>query len=150
MTANQFWGKYLKDKKINSQDAVFSGEMVFENSSVTGIEQASLVLNGKKTCCFSAFDSFEINFEPLPAIGEVYIVEKSNGEPFCIIEIDDVRVLPFREVSWEMAKQEGEDATLDDWRDKQSEYMEEEAALCGFEWTDESRVVFEHFHVIYA
>ena len=48
-----------------------------------------------------------------------------------------------------MARQEGEDQSLEEWRDKQREYMEEEAALCGFDFTDESLVVFEHFHVIY-
>ena len=149
MTSGQFFQKYLKDNTIKEEDIVYSGEMCFESSGVTGIEQCELVKTGKKTCCFTAFESFDINLEPLPVVGEIYVVENTEEKPFCIIELDDVKVLPFKEVSWEMARQEGEDQNLEEWRDKQREYMEEEAALCGFDFTDESLVVFEHFHVIY-
>lgn len=150
MTPTQYFSKFLKDTKQKEEDVFFSGEMCFENSGITGIEQGELVKAGKKTCCFTPFESFEINFEPVPVPGEVYIVENSEEKPFCIIELDDVKVLPFNEVSWEMARQEGEDENLEDWKDKQREYMEEEAELCGFEFTDNSLVVFEHFHVIYS
>ncbi len=149
MTPNEYWQKFLKETKQKEEDINFSGEMVFENSGITGIEQGALVEGGKKTCCFSAFESFEINMEPLPVAGEVYIVENTEEEPFCIIEIDDVKVLPFKDVSWEMARQEGEDEDLEAWREKQMEYMIQEGDLCGFDFTEESKVVFEHFHVIY-
>lgn len=149
MTATQYWNKYLSDTKQKIEEATFSGELVFENSGITGIEQSFLIQQGKKTCCFTAFDSFAINFEPIPVVGEVYIVEDTNENPVCIIEIDDVQVLPFNQVTWQMAEQEGEDSSLEEWKNKQFEYMSDEADICGFEFTENSKVVFEHFHVIY-
>ncbi len=149
MTCEEFWGKYLSDTKQSAEDAAYSGEMVFENSSVTGIEQLNLVMSGKRCVNFSAFPSYEINREPLPVEGEVYIVEDETDEPRCIIEITDVKVLPFEDVSWELASKEGEDENLEQWRDKQREYMEEEADLCGFDFNDKTPVVCEIFRVIY-
>lgn len=151
MTANEFWNLYLEKSglKASDEEPVFSGELSFENDGAVGFEQLSLILLEKKTAFFSAFESFEINREPLPVVGEMYIVEDSDDQPCCIIEIDDVQVLPFHEVTWAMARQEGEDSGLMEWREKQREYMEDEAALCGFNFDDNSRVVFEHFHVVY-
>ncbi len=149
MTCEEFWEKYLTDSKLSREDAAYSGEMLFENSSVTGTEQLDLVLRGQRTASFSAFPAYEINREPVPVAGEVYIVEDGDEEPRCIIELVDVKVVPFGEISWELASKEGEDENLEQWRDKQREYMEEEADLCGFEFNDETPVVCEIFRVIY-
>ena len=147
--AEQYWESYLSATGQKKEDAAFSGELVFEDNGFTGLNQLALILGGQKTALFSAFPAYEINREPLPVQGEVYIVEDGNGKPRCIIEVCDVQVLPFGEVSWEMAEREGEDENLEVWREKQREYMGEEADLCGFLFSDETKVVFEHFKVIY-
>ena len=149
MTIHDYWGQYLAATGQKSETATFSGELCFENRSAVGSEQLALVLAGQKTALFSAFDSYAINREPMPATGEVYIVEDGDGKPRCIIELVDVQVLPFSAVSWEMAQKEGEDASLADWRDKQREYLQEEADVCGFPFSEDMRLVFEAFTVIY-
>ena len=149
MNINEYWKKYLKDTNQSEYEAVFSGEIVFESSGLVGFEQRNLILNGKKTATFTPFDCFEINFEPIPVVGEVYIVEDENDNPYGIIEIDDVKILPFKDISWEMAKQDGEDQNFAQWLEKQRLFMQEEAEICGFDFTDDSKVVFEHFHLIY-
>lgn len=149
MTADEYWRRYLAATAQEPDAAAFSGELCFENDGTVGEAQLALVLSGRKTALFTAFDAYAINREPVPATGEVYIVEDRSGEPRCVIELTSVQVLPFCDVSWEMARQEGEDASLADWRDKQREYMQEEADLCGFTFGDGSRVVFETFRVLY-
>lgn len=149
MTTTEYWEHYLASTNQKPEDAVFSGEFAFENTGAVGTEQLALLLTGKKTATFSAFESYGINREPLPVAGEVYIVKNSADEPCCIIEVTDVQVLPFKSVSWEMAQKEGEDENLASWQEKTREYMEDEAAICGFDFTEDSRIVFEAYRIIF-
>ena len=149
MSISEYWEKFLRESKQNPDEVGFSGEMVFDGNAVSGTERLSLVLGGKKTAMFSAFDSYGINREPLPVSGELYIVEDAAGEPKCIVEITDVNLVPFSEVSWNLAERDGEDENLAAWREKTRELMEDEAAVCGFEFTDSSKLVCEIFRVIY-
>ena len=145
----EYWEGFLKSSGQNKDEVGFSGELVFENEGNTGEEQLALVLSGEKTASFTPFPAYAINFEPLPVAGEIYIVEDRNGSPKCIIEITNVSVIPFNEVTWEMARQEGEDENLQQWQDKQREFLAEEAEICGFDFTEETQLVFEIFRVIY-
>lgn len=148
MGINEYWENFLKDTNQNPDEVGFSGEIDFENG-IVGEEQLSLVLLGKRTANFSAFDSYSINREPLPVSGEMYIVENNNGEPKCIIELTDVNVIPFNEISWQLAQRDGENENLEEWKEKQRELMEDEAAICGFEFKEDSKIVCEVFKVIY-
>ena len=147
--AEQYWESYLAASNQKKEEATFSGELMFEDDGFTGMSQLALILSGQKTAVFSPFPAYEINREPLPVAGEVYIVEDKEGIPRCIIEVTDVHVLPFGDVTWEMAQREGEDENLQVWQEKQRDYMGEEADLCGFDFNDSTKVVFEVFRVIY-
>ena len=149
MTIGEYWDKFLAESKQNPDEVGFSGELSFAERGVVGNEQLALVLSGKRTVTFTAFDSYAINREPLPVSGEVFIVEDKDGEPRGIVEVTDGSVIPFGEITWELARREGEDESLEEWREKQRDYMEDEAALCGFEFTDSSKVVCEVFRLIY-
>ena len=60
-----------------------------------------------------------------------------------------MNIVPFNEVTWEMAQQEGEDENLEGWREKYREYLEDEGAVVGFEFSPDIRLVFQTFHVVY-
>ena len=150
MTAFEFWNQYLKDTNQKAENAVYNGELCFEDSSWAGQGQLSLVLGGKKTAIFTPFPSFDINRESVPAGGEVYIVEDTEEEPCAVIRVKDVKVLPFNEIDWELAKQDGENNSLEEWQDKEREFFEDEADLCGFDFTEDMLVVCEIFELIYT
>ena len=149
MTTSEFWKSYLKATGRSEENAVYSGELVFEDTGFTGQTQLSLVLSGAKTATFTPFDSFEINRESIPVSGEVYIVLDSKEEPCCIIEVINVSVIPFNEIPWDLAARDGENENLFEWRDKMREFLEDEADLCGFEVHEDSKIVCEIFRVIY-
>ncbi len=149
MTSQAFWEQYLTETGQQREDASYAGELQFENTGAVGQTQLLLLLSGKKTALFSPFDFYVINRLPLPLTGAFYLVVDSTREPECIIELTDVQVLPFGEVTWEMAQLEGEDADFDAWKDKQREYLEEEAALSGFDVNAETKLLFEKFRVVY-
>lgn len=149
MTTTEFWKTYLKTTNQAEGNAVYSGELVFEDTGFTGQTQLSLVLSGAKTATFTPFDSFEINREPLPVRGEVYVVLDSSEEPCAVIEVTDVNVVPLNEIPWDLARRDGENENLADWQDKMREFLEDEADLCGFDAREDSKIVCEIFRVIY-
>lgn len=149
MTITEFWETYLKKTNQNPEDAVYSGELSFSERGITASVQLNLVLSGSKTAIFTPFETFQINLEPIPISGEVYVVTDSENEPKCIIEVTDVNVVPFNEISWELAQRDGENENLDEWREKMQDFIEEDAALCGFEAKPDTKIVCEIFRVIY-
>ncbi len=149
MTTSEFWKQYLKDTNQKEDEAVYSGELVFEDDGMTGQTQLSMVLSGAKTAMFTPLDTIEINMEKMPSVGEVYVVLDSNDEPRCVIELTDVRIIPLNEISWELAQKDGEDENMDDWKAKMEEFLEEEADLCGFEPLPDSKIVCEIFKLVY-
>ena len=146
---SEYWDKFLAESKQDPDEVGFSGERYFEDRGVTGMTQLALVLSGQKTALFYPYESFIINHEPLPLSDEMYIVEDRNDEPKCIVQLTDVNVIPFVEISWELARRSGEDENLEQWRERQRAFFEEEADICGFDFNDGTRIICEIFSVVY-
>ena len=95
------------------------------------------------------FTTYTINQEPIPISGELYIVVDNNEEPVCVIETQSIEIIPFEEISWQMAKLEGEDNSFEEWKNKQIEIISDEGNILGFEFSPDIRMVFQTFNVIY-
>lgn len=149
MTPFEFWNEYLKKTGQKVENAVYNGELCFEDSSWAGQSQLSLVLVGKKTAIFTPFPSFDINRESVPCGGEVYIVEDTAEEPCAVIRVKDVKLIPFNQIDWDLARQDGENENLEDWQDKERDFFEDEADICGFDFTEDMPVVCEIFELVY-
>ncbi len=145
---DEYWEKFLKETGRDSDERC-AGDLNFEAKGFVGDELVSLVISGKKTAFFSSYATFAIDGEPLPVSGELYIVVDRADNPRCVIELQSVEVIPFNEITWEMAKQEGEDENMTDWRNKEQEYLEEEGAVLGFSFTPDIKLVFQTFRVVY-
>jgi len=145
---DEYWNKFLQEKGLPPETRC-AGDLTFEAKGFVRDELTALVVAQKKTVFFSSYATFAIDQEPLPVSGELYIVVDRSNKPVCVIELDQVQVLPFNEVTWEMAAQEGEDENLEAWRQKQTEYLEDEGAVLGFEFTPDIKVVYQSFKVIY-
>jgi len=145
---DQYWEKFIKASG-RSEDDKCSGDLNFEAKGFVGNEKLALVLGGQKTAFFASWPTFSIDMEPLPVSGELYIVVDRANKPQCVIELESVKIVPFNEVTWEMAKQEGEDENLGAWKERQQENLEDEGALVGFEFTPDIKLVFQTFKVVY-
>lgn len=143
-----YWEKFLQETGRDPEDKC-AGDLTFEAKGFIGDEMVSLVLNGQKTAFFSSFATFQIDGEPLPVSGELYTVLDRNGDPACVIEMTDVNIIPFNDVTWGMAQKEGEDENLEQWRLKKQENLEDEGAILGFEFTPDMKLVFQVFRVVY-
>lgn len=145
---DEYWENFIKDTG-RSEDDKCAGDLTFEAKGFVGDEMISLVLSGKKTAFFSSWATYSIDQEPLPVSGELYVVLDRANNPRCVIETESVNIIPFNEVTWGMAVKEGEDENIEQWREKKQEYLEDEGAILGFEFTPDIKLVFQTFKVVY-
>ena len=66
-----------------------------------------------------------------------------------MIKITGVQIVPFDQVTWEMAAREGEDSSLEEWRERERENLEDEGAVVGFEFSSDIKLVYVEFEVAF-
>ena len=145
---DEYWNDFIKDTGRDEEDKC-AGDLTFEAKGFVGDELVSLVLSGKKTAFFTTWATYAIDQEPLPLTGKLYVVLDRAENPRCVIETESVNIIPFNEVTWGMAVKEGEDENHQQWREKKQEYIEDEGAILGFDFTPDIKLVFQTFKVVY-
>lgn len=145
---DNYWNKFLQDTGRSPEERC-SGDLTFDAKGFLSAELISMVLSGTKTAFFTTLPTYTIDQEPLPISGELYLVIDNQDSPRCIIEIESVQIVPFNEVTWQMAQKEGECQNLAEWKEKETEYIEEEAHLMGFDFEPDLKLVYQTFRVIY-
>ncbi|MDR2505573.1 MAG: ASCH domain-containing protein [Oscillospiraceae bacterium] len=126
--------------RMSDYNDIFS----FGDSPEMADELLALVLAGKKTATTSSVPKDK----PLPKVGDRCLVLDGAGNPACVIETTAATVLPFCEVTWEMAKREGEDETLESWREGHVSFFSRESQSEGYTFSEDMTVVFEDFVVV--
>ena len=123
----------------------------FGDSPELADELVALVLAGTKTATASLAQAYEPESEePLPRPGDLSVILDGDGQPVCIIETTEIRVLPFGQVDPQFAYDEGEgDRSLDYWRDAHTRFFTRECRQYGCTVTDDLPVVCERFRVVY-
>lgn len=99
----------------------------------------NLVLNGKKTATTSLYE-----FDSLPIVGDISILTDLNNNDMCILKTNKVVVTEFKNITWDLAKLEGEDNSLEEWRKVHKTYF----SKIDSNFNDETKVIFEIFEVI--
>lgn len=81
------------------------------------VELNALVIAGTKTATTGLLEDYVKETEGLEYVGERLALLDNQGQSIATIEIIDVEVKPFIEVTWAHAEAEGEgDASLEEWR----------------------------------
>ena len=148
MTINTFWQEFLAAKNPDPSTQYYSS-FHFCNDEKLANELLALVLSGKKTATASSLPCYEIEGEKLPQVGNYSIVTDFSGNPHCVIETTAVTIMRFGDMTYDICKREGEDDTLESWREGHIKYFSQEAAELGFEFSEDMPIVFEDFTVVY-
>ena len=98
-----------------------------------------LVLDGKKTATTSLFE-----FNSLSTVGDVSILTDSNNNDMCILKTKKVIVTEFKNITWDIAKLEGENISLEEWRKVHKDFF----SKIDSSFNDDTEVIFEIFEVI--
>lgn len=107
-----------------------------------------LVLEGKKRATASSLWAYEIEGEEIPKAGQKSVITYWDGTPGCVIQTTNVRILPYRDITFDIAVLEGEDDTLESWQRNHTKFFTEEGKEVGYEFNEDMPVIFEEFEVL--
>lgn len=106
---------------INNLDILKDNNLNSINRWTFGIDAdklVKLVLDGKKTATTSLYE-----FDSLPIVGELSILTDSNNDDMCILKTKEVIVTKFKNITWDLAKLEGENNSLEEWRKVHTDFL---------------------------
>ncbi len=150
LTIDQYFNLYLNESGRTTKETSFGGEITFGLDEEECNLFIQMVLSGEKKANTCSLESMEIDFEPLPQKGQFSVLTDYYGKPVAILETIDVQIIEFNNITWEMAKKEGNASTMEEWRESHIQYLEEDGALMGYEFSSSMPIVFEEFKVVYA
>ena len=107
-----------------------------------------LVLKGQKKATASSVLGYQIEGEEIPKEGNLSVITDWDGNPRCVIKTTRVRIIPYKDITFDIAKLEGEDDTLESWRKNHEKFFTEEGKDLGYKFSEEMKVIFEEFEVI--
>ena len=146
MNADELWKKYCAENSIdiNTRHDVWA-------FGAAPDELAKLVLKGIKTATASAYDLYFIDSEsePLPEVGGYSIILNSKDEALCIIQTTKVRIMAFKDMTYDICKLEGEDEVLETWIENHVAFLKESCDEYGYQFSFDMPIVFEEFKVVY-
>lgn len=151
-TMDAFWRRYLTTlpgthPHRRARPTVFA----FGDSAALGAELLALVLQGRKRATAGLPIEFTAAGDPLPEAGDVSIVTQADGTPAAIIEILEVKLVPFRDVDSAFAAEEGEDdGTLTSWRAAHRAYFGRVGARLGGPFDETELIVCQRFRLLWA
>ncbi len=145
------WENYLKslgkDAK-NTKDTYTSWH--FCDNEYDANKLAELVVTGTKRGTSSLLDFYSLDNEELPKVGEYCVITNWQGIARCIIKIKKIHIIPFSEVTEELATIEGEgDKSLAYWRNAHIKFFTRGLKEFNIEFNESMKVVFEEFEVVY-
>lgn len=143
-----FWNQFLIDTNRDLNEK-YQAAFHFELTEKLANELLELVLRGQKKATASSLNSYTIENERLPQTGDLNIVTDWNGNPRGVIQTTCVTILPYKDITYEICKREGEDDNLESWQQGHLRFYKEEGKLLGYEFSEDLLVVFEDFELIY-
>lgn len=149
MNSSELWSEFLTFSGL-PDSTEYVDSFHFELSEYWANELLRLVLAGVKKATSSSMYNYEINGDPLPQVGDYNIVTDWAGNARCIIRTTRVTILPYKDVTFDLCRLEGEDDSLESWRNAHSAFFEQDGSEIGFDFSEDMQVVFEEFEVVYA
>ena len=108
----------------------------------------NLVLEGKKRATSSSFEACGLSGEEVPRVGDMSVITDWAGNSRCVIRTTRVLILPYKDITFDIARLEGEDESLVSWRSNHEKFFREEGKELGYRFSEDMKVVFEEFEVI--
>ena len=143
-----FWLRYLTTQHM-PLDSKYLEAFHFELTKKSANELLKLVLEGKKRATASSLEAYRKENEKLPIPGDYSIVTDFDGNPYAVIRTTAVTILPYRFMTFDICKREGEDDTLESWKKNHKKFFTEEGKMIGYKFNDSMLVVFEDFELLY-
>ncbi|MCP2329398.1 uncharacterized protein YhfF [Hamadaea flava] len=148
---SSFWQAYLETLSPESRPADPFVEAAFAGPRESTDELLDLYLRGRKTAGSSIKEDFVTAGDPLPRVGNFWILLNSRDEPGCLLRTEKIAVHKFYDVPPEVAVAEGEgDLSLDYWRRVHQAIYEPHLAEWGLASIADATVVTEYYTLVFT
>lgn len=145
-----FWQAYLETVSPEDRPVDPFVEAAFAGTRESADELLDLYLKGQKTAGSSLREDFLAVGDPLPRVGNFWIVLNSRGEPGCLLRTEKIAVHRFYDVPPDIALAEGEgDLSLDHWRRVHQAAYEPHLAQWGLASIADATVITEYYTVLF-
>jgi uncharacterized protein YhfF len=122
----------------------------FGDSPEMADELGALVMAGVKTATCSALWAYEAENEPIPQVGDLWIILDGGNQPLGIVETTEVVIRAYQQVDARFARDEGEgDGSLAYWRRAHWEFFSRTLPAVGKAPSIDMPLVCERFRVVY-
>ncbi|WP_318312343.1 ASCH domain-containing protein [Flagellimonas crocea] len=148
-SARNLWGDFLDAHlEFASEDA--PKVVHFCDNEKDANLCADLVCKETKRATSHSLKGLQLRNEPLPKIGDFYVVTDWQGNAKCIIRTTAVKLIPYFSIREEHARLEGEgDKSLAHWKQTHWDYYTRELSKLGAKPTESMIIVFEQFEMLY-
>lgn len=149
-SARNLWGDFLDAHlEFVDEDAPRVGH--FCDNEKDANRCAELVMKDIKRATSHSLLGLQYREEPMPKIGDFFVVTDWKGTAKCIIRTTSVKLLPYFAVHAEHARLEGEgDKSLEHWRTTHWDYYTRELEPFGRRPLESMIVVFERFEKVFS
>lgn len=141
-------GFISKELESNAKQYIITKEMYYKiiSSNIIkwkfGINNSyliNLVLSGMKTATTSIYDKNDV-----PRVDEISMLVHDNEECACLTRTKKIIITEFKNITWNLAKLEGENKKLEEWREEHKKFFRS----INSNFNDDTTVLFEIFEVI--
>jgi uncharacterized protein YhfF len=145
----EFWQKAVSERGI-VDDGNLRVLISIPGSDALADELVDLYLKGEKTAASGLVLEYKKSGDPLPSVGDYWIVLNRTRQPRVLVKTIRVVVNKFKDVTEDIARAEGEgDKTLKSWRDGHEKFFLGQQKVLGFKDLSEEEVVTEFFEVVF-
>lgn len=145
-----FWNEYLRSIPPSLWPSNADIEASYAGNREVTDKLLALYQSGKKAAASSLVKAFEVDGEPLPAVGAYWIVLNGQGHPACILKTVRVDINRFSDVPAEVAIAEGEgDCSISDWKRLHRKFYTPYLDELGIQDLDAADVITEFFEMVY-
>lgn len=125
--------------------------LTFGQTESAANKSAALVLEGLKTAKTTLLLEYQEEKKSIPTKGDYAIILDGRHQAIGVVQILKVRVIPFDEVTDEIAYEEGEgDRTLSTWREFYQLYFQQQCKANQHSFSTKIEVVCIQFELVYA
>jgi len=143
-----YWHAYIGPLKHKPENATVEAGMAGNNEIAD--ELLDLFLRGRKTAASGLVKDYQLSGDPLPEIGNYWIILDSNKTPKCIVKTIKIEIHQFDQVPETIAIAEGEgDLSLDYWRKAHIDFFTPFLRDWGITDLNKETVITEFYQIVY-